>query len=430
MGRVGCGRRRTDEHLEHHHERADHHEEGVDEHREDLREDLGGDGEEDVGEFGAEHDEEHSKVEERVVERCRLKGGRHEVVLALGAERGEPARRGEAKDEGVVAVVGGVGGVGARRKGGELRERAAAGGGVGARGVGVAARLFGRLEPRAVGGGAAAPLGRLGRGRAVEPGVRKVGLAEEALPVLPREGEREDLEHEHDGRLRHVKGRGVPHGQHARVDDVHRRVVEDARGVPRELGRLEEQGAIVKGLLGIAVHPQEDLVHDEEHEEHGEQRERALAELGGRVHARPHHLEGAHGDLPHARREAVGRAAAALGVGDQRLDVVPLRLGESDVGAVTAHRGAVIVVLGNHARTRTCTRARWCCARHGSRYRAAARPRYWARVARLLISAAAGPLPSRSLSRGPLVARSSATTRRSSWPVPTTRARARPGARS
>ena len=57
-----------------------------------------------------------------------------------------------------------------------------------------------------------------------------------------------------------------------------------------------------------------------------------------------------------------------------------------------------------HKSTRTCTRARWCCARHGSRYRAAARPRYWARVARLLISAAAGPLPSRSLSRGPLVA--------------------------
>ena len=360
MGRVGRGRR-TDEHLEHHHERADHHEEGVDEHREDLREDLGGDGEEDVGEFGAEHDEEHAKVEERVVERGRLKGGCHEVVLALGAERGEPARRGEAEDEGVVAVVvGGVGGVGARRKGGELRERAAAGGGVGARGVGVAARLFGRLEPRAVGGGAAAPLGRLGRGRAVEPGVRKVGLAEEALPVLPREGEREDLEHEHDGRLRHVKGRGVPHGQHARVDDVHRRVVEDARGVPRELGRLEEQGAIVKGLLGVAVHPQEDLVHDEEHEEHGEQRERALAELGGRVHARPHHLEGAHGDLPHARREAVGRAAAALGVGDQRLDVVPLRLGESGVGAVTAHRGAAIVVFGpprTHTHAHTHARA-------------------------------------------------------------------------
>ena len=38
-------------------------------------------------------------------------------------------------------------------------------------------------------------------------------------------------------------------------------------------GRLEEQGAVVKGLLGVAVHPQEDLVHDEEHEEHREQRE-------------------------------------------------------------------------------------------------------------------------------------------------------------
>ena len=188
--------------------------------------------------------------------------------------------------------------------------------------------------------------------------------------MLPREGEREDLEHEHDGRLRHVKGRGIPQGQHARVDDVHRRVVEDARGVPRELGRLEEQGAVVKGLLGVAVHPQEDLVHDEEHEEHREQRERALAELGGRVHARPHHLEGAHGDLPHARREAVGRAAAALRVGDQRLDVGPLRFGESGVGVVAGHRAAAAVVgAATHTRTHTHTRglvrtARIALSRH------------------------------------------------------------------
>lgn len=165
-------------------------------------------------------------------------------------------------------------------------------------------------------------------GRAVEPIVRKVGLAEEPLPVLVREREREDLEREHNRRLHHVKGGGVPHGQDARVDHVHARIVKDARRVPRDLGNLKEQRALIKGLFGIAIQPQKDLVQQEEHEQDGQQLRKLISQFRGRVHGGLHKLDRFGRHRAHSPRKPTGRLRA-VGLGACNcLDVFNLRLGQ------------------------------------------------------------------------------------------------------
>ena len=332
---------RLNKHLQHHHQRPQQEEEGVDQHRKHLRQNLPRHRKGHVDKGRPERDDQHTQVEDGVVERARVKGRRHKVVVALHPELGEPARGGDAKDVGVAEVAEAVDG-GIAAQGRQVGQHASRSGRVGARGVGVALGLFGRLEPRRVGGGTPAPLARLEIFRAVEPIVRKVGLAEEPLPVLVREREREDLEREHNRRLHHVKGGGVPHGQDARVDDVDARIVKDARRVPRDFGNLKEQRALVKGLFGIAVHPQEDLMNDEKHQQNGQDLQRLLAQPRGRVHARLDNLKGAHRQLPDAIGKPGGRLrAVGRGLGHLR-NLFELRFRKS--GSLGRHGGSACTV--------------------------------------------------------------------------------------
>lgn len=308
----------TYEHLQYHHQRPQHKEEGVHQQRKHLRQDFPSRCKGHVGNGRPERDDEHFKVEDGIGERARVKGRGHKVVVALDAQLGQSARGGNAKDVGVVEVVKSVDAGGVAAQGRQVGKHASAGGRVGARGVGVPLGLFGRLEARRVGGGAPTPFCTFETGRAVEAIVRKVGLAKEPLPVLVRKREREDLEREHGGRLHHVKGDGVPNWQDARVDNVDLGIVKDAQRVPRDFGNLKEQRALVKGHFGVAVHPQEDLVNDKEHEQNGQEQQRLLAQPRGRVHARLDNLKGAHRQLPDAvgkperRLPSVGRGLAHL----------------------------------------------------------------------------------------------------------------------
>ena len=332
---------RLNKHLQHHHQRPQQEEEGVDQHREHLRQNLPRHRKGHVDKGRPERDDQHAQVEDGLVERARVKGRRHKVVVALHPELGQSARGGDAKDVGVAEVAEAVDG-GIAAQGRQVGQHASRSGRVGARGVGVALGLFGRLESRRVGGGTPAPLARLEIFRAVEPIVRKVGLAEEPLPVLVREREREDLEREHNRRLHHVKGGGVPHGQDTGVDHVDARIVKDARRVPRDFGNLKEQRALVKGLFGIAVHPQEDLMNDEEHQQNGQDLQRLLAQPRGRVHARLDNLKGAHRQLPDAIGKPGGRLrAVGRGLGHLR-NLFELRFRKS--GSLGRHGGSACTV--------------------------------------------------------------------------------------
>ena len=102
------------QHLQHHHQRPQQEEEGVHQHRKHLRQNLPRHRKGHVDKRRPERDDEHAQVEDGIVERARVKGRRHKVVVALHPELGEPARGGDAKDVGIVEITEGIGGVAAQ----------------------------------------------------------------------------------------------------------------------------------------------------------------------------------------------------------------------------------------------------------------------------------------------------------------------------
>ena len=82
--------------------------------------------------------------------------------------------------------------------------------------------------------------------------------------MLLHEDEREDLQRKHARGLHQVVRGGVPQRDDARVHDVDAAIVQDARHVPRHFRAIEEERGALKGNVRILVHPNEELVQDEE----------------------------------------------------------------------------------------------------------------------------------------------------------------------
>ena len=75
--------------------------------------------------------------------------------------------------------------------------------------------------------------------------------------MLPREREGEDLQDQHNRRLGHVEGRGIPERDDARVHDVDDGVPSDAQSVKADLCDFKGQRAAVERRLRIPVDPNE-----------------------------------------------------------------------------------------------------------------------------------------------------------------------------
>ena len=102
--------------------------------------------------------------------------------------------------------------------------------------------------------------------------------------MLLRKHQHEQLQNEDDKRLHDVVRGRVPNRNDRRVGHVHDGVDEDPRRVVRYLGHLEEQRRAVKGDLGVLVHPQEELVDDEHHEQQQDQKPEPLRERDRLLH--------------------------------------------------------------------------------------------------------------------------------------------------
>ena len=102
--------------------------------------------------------------------------------------------------------------------------------------------------------------------------------------MLLRKHQHEQLQNEDHQRLDDVVRGRVPNRNDRRIGHVHRRVDEDARGIVRHLGHFEEQRRAVKGDLGVLVHPQEELVDDEHHEQQQDQKPKPLRERDRLLH--------------------------------------------------------------------------------------------------------------------------------------------------
>ena len=132
-------------------------------------------------------------------------------------------------------------------------------------------RALRRLEPGRVGCIPATEFGRLVRLRAIETDVRVVVFRVDPEIVLLCKSQEKDLEDDHDKGLGNVKRCSIPEWDYARVDNVGDRIPNNAICVPSDLGNLKGEGRIVKGILGVSVDPEKELMDDEREQQDGQQ---------------------------------------------------------------------------------------------------------------------------------------------------------------
>ena len=165
--------------------------------------------------------------------------------------------------------------------------------------------------------------------------------------MLARKRQREDFEHEDDGGLHNVKGARIPDGDDRRVYNVGGGIPRNANRVPDDLDHLQEEGRSLKGRVRILIHPEKpahktprgwstrsaykgarigdgtQLVHNKEHEDHGDERAKLRREAasGGDAGLGDLQIFGKvlHGDAELGRRLAPRQAHRAVEVLGRRL---------------------------------------------------------------------------------------------------------------